>query len=196
MQITAHRQHVHVEPRGRPSIITDDLVELVRKRIIENRRFIIRELSSLFPQISRSLLHKIFTGHLFRKLCARWVPKQLTPEHKATLMESALTFPQRYHDDTDEFLDRIIIGDGTWVAYITPEIEQQSMHCRHSGSRSKTKFKQTLLARKVMFLTKDKVNAECYCETLQKLRRPFRISGAGLTAGVVSLHDNTRSHMA
>ena len=35
---------------------------------------------------------KIVTEHLlFRKLCARWVPKQLTPEHKAKRMESALT---------------------------------------------------------------------------------------------------------
>ena len=34
---------------------------------------------------------------------------------------AALTFLQRYHDDGDEFLDRIITGDGTWVAHITPE---------------------------------------------------------------------------
>jgi hypothetical protein len=44
--------------------------------------FTITELSSHFPQISRSLLHEIGTEHLLlRKLCARWVPKQMTPEH-------------------------------------------------------------------------------------------------------------------
>lgn len=31
------------------SIITDDLVELARKRIMENRRFTIKELSNHFP---------------------------------------------------------------------------------------------------------------------------------------------------
>ena len=37
-QFTAGRQHVHDEERsGRPSIITDDLVELVRESIMENR---------------------------------------------------------------------------------------------------------------------------------------------------------------
>ncbi|XP_021912893.1 histone-lysine N-methyltransferase SETMAR-like [Zootermopsis nevadensis] len=102
---------------------------------MDNRRFTITELSSHFPQISRSLLHKIVTEHLlFKKLCARWVPKQLTPEHKTKRMESALTFLQRYHDGGDEFLDRIITGDETWIAHITPETKQQSMHWRHSGS--------------------------------------------------------------
>ena len=44
-----------------------------------------------FPQIYCSLLHKCITEQLlFRKLCARWVPKQLTPDHKAKRKESAL----------------------------------------------------------------------------------------------------------
>jgi transposase len=46
----AGRQSVHDEKRsGRPSIITDDLVELVRECIMENLRFTITELSSHFP---------------------------------------------------------------------------------------------------------------------------------------------------
>jgi hypothetical protein len=82
--LLAGRQSVHEEKRsGRPSIITDDLVELVRERIMENCHVTITELSSHVLQISRSLLHEIVTEHLlFRKLCARWVPKQLTSEHK------------------------------------------------------------------------------------------------------------------
>ncbi|PNF28924.1 hypothetical protein B7P43_G18320 [Cryptotermes secundus] len=83
-QFSAGRQSVHDEKRnGQPSIITDDLVELVREHIMENHRVTIAELSSHVPQISCSLLHEIVMEHLlFRKLCARWVPKQLTPEHK------------------------------------------------------------------------------------------------------------------
>ena len=42
-------------------------------------------------------------------------------------MESALTFLQRYHDDGDEFLDRIITGDETWTAHDAPETKQQAM---------------------------------------------------------------------
>ena len=49
----------------------------------------------------------------------------LTPEHKANRMESVLTFLQRYHD---EVLEQIITNDEIWVAQITPETKQQSMH--------------------------------------------------------------------
>ena len=119
-QFIEGRQLVHDEERSvRPSIITDDLVKLVWERIMENRRFTITELSSHYPQISRYFLHEIAMEHLFRKLF-RWVPRQLIPEHKAKRMESAFTFLQRYQDDGDEFLDRTITGDQTWVAYITP----------------------------------------------------------------------------
>ena len=60
-------------------------------------------------------------------------------------MESALTFLQRYHGDCDEFLDRIVTGDETWVAHITPETKQQLMHLRGGGSTWKTKFMQNFV---------------------------------------------------
>ena len=53
------------ERSGRPSIITDDLVELVRERVMENRCFTITELGSHLPLL---------------------VAQHLIPEH------SALTF--------------------------------------------------------------------------------------------------------
>jgi hypothetical protein len=61
---------------------------------------------AVFEEDMVLVITKIVTEHLFRKLYARWVPKQLTPEDKTKRMESALTFLQRYHDD-EEFLDRI-----------------------------------------------------------------------------------------
>ncbi|KAJ4439581.1 hypothetical protein ANN_07708, partial [Periplaneta americana] len=49
-QFSEGRQSVHDEERsGRPSLINDDRVELVRQCIMENRRFTIMELSSHFP---------------------------------------------------------------------------------------------------------------------------------------------------
>lgn len=213
-QFSEGRQSVHDEQRsGRPSLINDDLVELVRQRILENRRFTITELSNHFPQISRTVLHEIVTQHLqFKKVCCRWVPKNLTPEHKTKRLGAALTFLQRYHDDGDEYLDRIVTGDETWISLFTPETKQQSMHWRHSGSPVRTKFKQTLSPQKVMctvfwdrkgillidFLPRRAtVNADRYCETLRKLRRAIQNKRRGmLTAGVVLLHDNARPHTA
>ena len=129
-------------------MITNYVVEFVWECIVENRRFaIITELYSHFPQISRFSSHKFISEHLFfRKLSARWTPKQMTPEHKAKRIESTLTFLQCYHDGGDEFLDRTITCDETH----SRETKQQSMHWRHSGSPCKTKFQLTLLARGVM----------------------------------------------
>ncbi|KAJ4437507.1 hypothetical protein ANN_17652 [Periplaneta americana] len=135
----------------RRSLINDDRVELVRQCIMENCRFTITELSSHFPQISRSLLHEIVTKHLlFKKMCARWVPKTLTLGTQNAMFRSSTDILQWYHDDGDEFLDRIVTGDETWTSHFTPETKQQSMHWRHSGSLVRTKFKQMLSVRKVM----------------------------------------------
>ncbi|GBL96725.1 hypothetical protein AVEN_111860-1 [Araneus ventricosus] len=66
--------NVHDDERsGRPSVITEDLVEKVGEKVREIRRFTISSLSNEFPQVSRSFLYGIVTEHLnYRKLCSRW----------------------------------------------------------------------------------------------------------------------------
>jgi len=52
------RENVHDEARsGRPSLVNDDLVRNVNKRVRDDRRFTISDLSLHFPQISRTLLY-------------------------------------------------------------------------------------------------------------------------------------------
>ena len=59
------RENVHDYPRsGRPSVVNEDFVRSVEGKIGENRRFTISSLSLHFPQISRSLLHKIVSDEL------------------------------------------------------------------------------------------------------------------------------------
>ncbi|GFW81967.1 uncharacterized protein TNCV_770961 [Trichonephila clavipes] len=85
------REKVNVEPRsGRPSVITDDLVNAVDEKIRKGRLFTISTLALEFPNVGRTTLH---TEKLkFRKLCARWVPRLLTEEHKLKRMACALDF--------------------------------------------------------------------------------------------------------
>ena len=81
---------------GRPSVVNEDLVRAVEEKSRENRRFTITSLSLYFPQISRSLLHEFVSDkQKFRKLCARWVPKILTEEHRSKRQASALDFLTR-----------------------------------------------------------------------------------------------------
>jgi hypothetical protein len=91
---------------GRHSIVTDELLQKVDQCMRGKCRFMISELSEEFPQTSRTTLYRIVTDRLgYHKLCARWVPKQLTDFHKTQRMGSALTFLQRYWEEGEEFLD-------------------------------------------------------------------------------------------
>ncbi|KAJ4444241.1 hypothetical protein ANN_06032 [Periplaneta americana] len=144
------RTNVHDETRpGRPSLITEDLKTKVNDRILQDRRTSLDELHIAFPDISRSLLGEIMSQHLgYHKICARWVPRQLSDQHKTQRMASALTFLMRYHTDGDAFLDQIMTGDETWVSHNTPETKRQSRQWHHPSSPKKPrKFKQSLSTR-------------------------------------------------
>jgi hypothetical protein len=68
---------------GQPSILSDDLVQSVWRKICERWHFTISELSCEFPQISCTLLYEIITVRLgYHKFCASWVLKMLMGVHK------------------------------------------------------------------------------------------------------------------
>jgi len=208
------RENMHDEARsGRPSLVNDDLVRKVNKRVHDDKRFTIFDLSLHFPQISRTLLYDIISRHLvYWKVCARWVPKKLTEEHKKQHVACALTFLIHYHKERDSMLSHIVTGDETWVSHITPESKQQSLHWKHTGSPKWKKFKQTFSTRKIMctlfwdrqgvllveFLPQGTtVNSAAYCESLKKLRHAVQNKRRGmLSATILLLHDNARPHSA
>ncbi|GBN68089.1 hypothetical protein AVEN_98299-1 [Araneus ventricosus] len=106
----------------RPS---DGLVAKVNEKMRENSRFTIRMLCYEFPQISKTVLYEIVKNRLnYRKLCSRWVPKMLTDVHRTKGLGSALTFLTRYSEEGNEFLNKIVTGDETWVCHVTPESKQ------------------------------------------------------------------------
>ena len=90
-QFTAGRQHVHDEERsGRSSINTDDLVELVRERFMENRRF--TGTQQLFPADFLLLVAQNCYGvPVVQKILRKVGAKAIDIEYKAKRMESAFT---------------------------------------------------------------------------------------------------------
>ncbi|GBN26496.1 hypothetical protein AVEN_39784-1 [Araneus ventricosus] len=109
------------------------------------------------------------------------------PQNKAT--GSALTFLTRYSEEGNEFLNKIVTDDATWVCHGTPESKQRSMEWRHSRSPTKKKIQNNIAAHKIMctvfwdrhgillveFLPRDEtINAVRYCETLRKLKRTIQ----------------------
>lgn len=208
------RENVHDEERtGRPSH-SNETVQAVEAEMLKNRRVTVKDLEEKLGGVcSRDSIRVILKDTLnYRKVSARWVPKQLTEDHKRQRVECAEEVLRRYEEEKDDFLDSIVTGDETWAHHYTPETKQQSKQWRHPTSPKPKKFKQTLSAGKVMatvfwdrkgvllvdFMPKGTtINAERYCQTLEKLRRAIKNKRPGmLTKGVSFHHDNARPHTA
>ena len=101
-------------------------------------------------QISHGSAYKLMHNKLgFHKVCARWVPKQLTEVHKQMHVDICQKHLDRFGNERDIFLDRIT-GDLTWVHHYELESKRQSMEWKHSQSSYKKKFKTQPAAGKLM----------------------------------------------
>ena len=118
--------------------------------VLANRRVAIDEVMCSL-RISHGSAYRIIHDELrFHKLCARWVPRELTTEHKRKRVEICQCLLDRYNNEGEEFLSRIVTGDETWVHHYEPESKTQSMEWKHTGSPMKKKFKAQPSARNVM----------------------------------------------
>jgi len=108
-------------------------------------RFTISDLSLHFPQISRTLLYDIVSSHLgYQKVCAWWVPKMLTEEHKKQRVVCALKFLIRYYKEGDSMLSHTEARHGCPISHLN----QSSSPCtgsilaRRKGKSSSRSFQQ------------------------------------------------------
>jgi len=141
----------HEEGAGRPSTSTiDEKTQQAREMVLANRRVAIYEVACSL-QISHGSAYQIIHDELgFHKLCARWVPRELTTEHKRKRVEICQHLLDRYNNEGEEVLSRIVTGDETWVHHYEPESKRQSLEWKHLGSPAKKKFKTQPSAGKVM----------------------------------------------
>jgi [histone H3]-lysine36 N-dimethyltransferase SETMAR len=198
---------------GRPvSALTDDNVTTVDKMIRSDRRITVRDIVSTL-HISAGSVDTIIHDKLgFSKVCARWVPRQLTPDNRETRMNICSDLFERFDKEGDVFLRHIITADETWLHQFEPETKKQSMQWRHVTSPPPRKFSVAQSVKKVMgtvfwdasgVLLIDylpigqTVTANRYITTLKKLKRAIRRKRPGLRdEEVLLLHDNARPHSA
>jgi DNA replicative helicase MCM subunit Mcm2 (Cdc46/Mcm family) len=74
---------------------------------------------------------------------------------KTQIMASALTFPERYHEIGEEFLNHIVrvTGDVTWVSYVNVETKEQSKQWMHIRLPYKPKMSEQMLSTKKLMAT-------------------------------------------
>ena len=202
-EFSEERTDVHDEQRsGRPSLISDDLLQEIEGEIHANRCMTLRELHHIIPEVSKTTIHEAVTEKLgYRKLCARWVPKILTDDHKTKRMGSALKFLTRYAREGDELLDSSVTGDEIWVFRHTPESKQQSLQWRYTHSPRTNKFKTSISVKKMASVFWDRksilvvdvmppgatINAAAHCDTLTRLRRAVQNKRRGMMSRGVCL---------
>ncbi|XP_035210768.1 histone-lysine N-methyltransferase SETMAR-like [Stegodyphus dumicola] len=127
------------EREGRPSTATNaETAARLNECILANRRITIDEILNELD-ISHGSVYKIIADHLkFRKVCARWVPRLLTEEHKEKRFESAFAFLQRYQTEGNEFGVIIVTGDETWIHHFSPETKRSSLEWKQCSSPTRT----------------------------------------------------------
>jgi len=81
----------------------------------------VRDLHHMILEVSKTKIYETVTEKLgYRKLCARWVPKMLTDDHKTKGVGSALKSLTCYAQEGDDFLDSTVTGDEIWVFTTLP----------------------------------------------------------------------------
>jgi hypothetical protein len=198
---------------GQPSTFAD-LVQDIDAAVQADRRVSIAQLEKRF-NLSRVTIWNIVHERLsYRKVCSRWVPRQLTNEHKKTSMRSSLMLLQHLEEHGEAFLSRIVTRDETWVFHYTPESKAESMTWKHPHSPVKKKFKTVHSPGKVMTTVfwdvhgvllvdfpppSSTINAAAYQATLKRLKEAIQCKRPGLLTkglGVLLLRDNARPHNA
>ena len=200
------------ERSGRPSTATtEDNVEVVRRLLEEDRRQTCEELAEL-AGVSVGSVHMILTKHLNKqKKFSKWVPHLLTDGQKQQRLLAATQHLRRYRREGDNFLNRIVAGDETWVYSWDPELKSQSAEGRSDDSPRPQKARRKQGSLKVMHImffdmkgilvnwpvpAGTTVNGDYYRWFLQQKLRPAirKKRPELLESGVVLLHDNAPAH--
>jgi hypothetical protein len=83
--------------------------------------------------IGHSTVQEMIGNLCYQNICARWVPRLLTEDHKVQRKAITSEMLRRYRDEGDDFLLSIVTGDENWFHYFDPETQQQSMEWLHLG---------------------------------------------------------------
>ena len=140
------------ERSGRPITKTLSHVAAIKELLDRDRRITIRDIVDR-TDCSYGAVSMIIHDQLnMRRVCARWIPKMLNDEQKRLRVERCDQFLKRYESEGENFMDRIVTVDETWISLYTPETKAQSTIWKTMGSPSSKKFKLKQSTKKQMFV--------------------------------------------
>jgi len=132
--------------RGRPvSMATETVKQQIEQRIRDYRRVAIGEIAVEFNMSHGSAYDIVHDDLGYRKVCSRWVPKQLSDDHKHAQQMICQEYLYRHARDGDCFIQRIVTGDESWVYHYEPESKRQSLQWKHLSSPANKNSRHRLL---------------------------------------------------
>jgi hypothetical protein len=141
---SGHTSVTDAECLGHPTTATTaQNEERARELILENRRVTVDKIVKQLNIIIGSACFVVHDNFQFHTVCAKWVPKELTDEHKHMSLDICSFHLTRYCED-DNFLQRIITGDETWVHHYQPGTKRKNMCLKHPSAPVVKKFKTTI----------------------------------------------------
>ncbi|XP_071088847.1 histone-lysine N-methyltransferase SETMAR-like [Haliotis cracherodii] len=148
------------------------------------------------------------TSEAVRQLVVKDRRKKVSEMAKALVISALLT---QCSWDADNFMERIVTGDETWVHHYDPETKEQSKQWTGFASPRPKKFKTQPSAGEVMatifwdtkgvllidYLPRGQtITGEYYYDLLDRLRTAILAKRRGkITKGVLLQHDNARVHI-
>lgn len=207
------RQESYKKPSsGRPVTVTDaDNTEIVAQLLNSDRRFTCEEIA-YETGISKSSVHVILTQNLgMRKIAARWVPHALSKTEKDKRVQICTELLNRYSEEGEMMLNRVVAIDETWIRSFEPELKRQSSEWHTPNSPRPVKYRRSMNCPKMLMifaydingvLTTHRVphgstvNKEYYEWYLTKILRPAirRKRPELLRLTPLILHDNATPH--
>ena len=118
--------------------------------VMEDRRLTVKQIAAN-AGISVGSVYTILHDDLkMRKVSARWVPRMLTDENKASRVAMCQAMLSRDKGMNSAFFSSVVTMDETWMAMFNPETKRQSAQWKHTDSPLPKKFPVTASAEKLL----------------------------------------------
>ena len=119
--------NIQDNPRsGRPVIAMDDTSVIIISTLLEDQRISCEEIAHEANMSTTSVFRIVAQTLQKRKVSAKWGLHQLNEEQKATRKRVAEELLQRYEAEGEQFLNKIIDTDETWIQDFEPQLKSHS----------------------------------------------------------------------
>ena len=106
---------------------SETVKQQVEQRIRDYRQVTLDEIAAAFNMSHGSAYNIVHNDLRYRKVCSRWVPRQLSDDHKCTWQTICQEHLDHHAHKGDTFLHQIVKGDKSSVYHYVPESKRQSV---------------------------------------------------------------------